>query len=112
MPKETGFISIVMEGKANEDLVLFAKLEDYQKKSNTEIAPLLTLQCYTELASTKDLVLLRGDVPPGSLTTTEAQYLVNQLQLYFLRDDKYSLVKEFNHNPSAFNYNTLVEELK
>ena len=103
---------IILEAKAQDDILLMGKLEEYQKyKSMEAITPILTLQYYTDLAETKELVLMRGDVMPESITTTEAQYLVNQLQLFYLGDEKYQLVKDFNHNPAAFNYEDLLKEL-
>jgi len=43
---------------------------------------------------------------------TDAQYLVNQLQIYYLADNKYQLVKTFNHDPARFDYNSLINDLK
>ena len=112
LPKEpSGFITLVMESKAKEDILLYGKLEDYQKFGSMEaVTPVLTLQYYTELLETKDLVLMRGDV--NGVTTTEAQYLANQLQIFYLGDDKYRIVKDFNHNPASFNFDDVLQDLK
>jgi len=100
-----------MESKAKEDILLYGKLEDYQKFGSMEaVTPVLTLQYYTELLETKDLVLMRGDV--NGVTTTEAQYLANQLQIFYLGDDKYRIVKDFNHNPASFNFDDVLQDLK
>jgi hypothetical protein len=42
----------------------------------------------------------------------DAQYLVNQMQIYYLADVKYAAVQTFNHNPIKFDYETLINDLK
>ena len=44
----------------------------------------------------------------------EAQYLANQVQLYYgtNQSDRFALVKQFNHDPQNFDYNTLLVQLQ
>lgn len=52
---------------------------------------------------------MRGEVDHLQMTSQEAQLLVNQMQLYYLNDKGLELVKQFNENPSEFDYNKLLE---
>lgn len=47
-------------------------------------------------------------------STFEAQYLANQVQLYYgtHQADRYALVKQFNHDPQNFDYNSLLAQLQ
>ena len=47
-------------------------------------------------------------------STFEAQYLANQVQLYYgtHQADRYALVKQFNHDPQNFDYNSVLAQLQ
>ena len=47
-------------------------------------------------------------------STFEAQYLANQVQLYYSTNqaDRYALVKQFNHDPQNFDYNSVLTQLQ
>ncbi len=47
-------------------------------------------------------------------TSLEAQFLVNQLQLYYASSDqaRYGQLKTFNHNPGDFDYHLLIKQLE
>ena len=47
-------------------------------------------------------------------STFEAQYLANQVQLYYgtNQPDRFALAKQFNHNPQNFDYNTVLDQLQ
>ena len=44
----------------------------------------------------------------------EAQFLANQVQLYYTTGDRerFTLLKQFNHSPGTFNYQDLIERLQ
>lgn len=44
----------------------------------------------------------------------EAQFLANQVQLYYAGEDssKYNLVKQFNLHPNNFDYKLLIDQLQ
>ena len=44
----------------------------------------------------------------------EAQFLANQVQLYYTTGDRerFALLKQFNHSPEKFNYQDLIEQLQ
>jgi hypothetical protein len=101
-----------MQAHPVQDTIMFTLLEDYQKAiDKSTLQPLLVMKYFTELANTKGLVLSRGDVETSKLTTTEAQYLINQLQIYYSGDEKkYCIVQIFNHTPSQFDFNMVIGE--
>ena len=47
-------------------------------------------------------------------STVEAQYLANQVQLYYgtHQADRFALVKQFNHDPQNFDYNSVLAQLQ
>jgi len=106
-------VSILLQAHPKRDVVLFTELERYQKEANKGVVPpSLHLRYYPDLVETKGIALVRGEVDLARLSTTDAQYLVNQLQIYYLADNKYQLVKTFNHDPARFDYNSLINDLK
>ena len=50
----------------------------------------------------------------GLQKTLEAQFLANQVQLYYTTADakRFALVKQFNLSPATFNYEHLIEQLQ
>lgn len=52
---------------------------------------------------------MRGEIDPLQVTAQECQLLVNQMQLYYLNDERLELVKQFNENPKEFDFNKLLE---
>ncbi len=107
-------MSVLMQAIPDRGTVLFTLLEEYQRAADkSSVEPFLTLQYFTELSRDKGVVLMKGDVDEAKVTTTEAQYLVNQLQIHYITDDrKFERVKTFNHRPEAFNYDEVVADLK
>jgi len=98
-----------MQFIAEQRLCLFTPLEEF--KVNQDYAkPGLLIMHYTELLKEKQLVLMRGEIEPKMLQVTEAQCLVNQMQLYYL-SEKYDWVKTFNESPQDFNYQLLLEDM-
>ena len=53
------------------------------------------------------MILMRGEVSPNGLQMHEAQFLANQLGLYYTSDAHHEHVLAFNHNPSKFNFDQL-----
>ena len=49
-----------------------------------------------------------------SQTSLEAQYLANQVQLYYGSQDteRYALLRQFNHEPESFDHRRLLEQLE
>ncbi len=47
-------------------------------------------------------------------STLEAQFLANQLQLYYASNnvDRYAQVRTFNHDPDDFDHRALIDQLE
>ncbi|KAL6054221.1 ATP synthase mitochondrial F1 complex assembly factor 1 [Balamuthia mandrillaris] len=111
IPRGEGFVTAFMQAHSAHDTINFTFLDEYKQKGS-QAEPFMCMKYYTELAESKGLVLCRGDVETAMLTTVEAQYLTNQLQLYYLaEEDKYRLVHTFNHKPQLFDYNLILDPL-
>ncbi|MED6146025.1 hypothetical protein PIB30_030706 [Stylosanthes scabra] len=72
-------------------------VENDYKARGTQAAPYFTVTFYKEFAETKDLVLIRGDVVfTSKLTDSEAEWLIETVQSFYLNDARYKLVERFN----------------
>lgn len=72
--------------------------------------PNLVMTHYKELLGSKDIVLMRGEVQ--KLSVPDAQFLANQMQLYYLGTDaNYALVETFNQRPEEFDHQQLIDRL-
>ncbi|KAJ4976314.1 hypothetical protein NE237_001420 [Protea cynaroides] len=92
--------------------MLFTGLEDY-KARGTQAAPYFTMSYYTEFADSKDLVLIRGDVVfTSKLSDSEAKWLSETTQTFYLNDDRYKLVERFNRETHEFEFNDVLRALE
>lgn len=92
--------------------MLFTGLEDY-KARGTQATPYLTVSYYTEFADTKDLVLIRGDVVlPSKLNDSEAKWLLETAQSFYLNDVRYKLVERFNKETREFEFKDVLRSLE
>jgi hypothetical protein len=74
--------------------------------------PMLHLTHYPELAESKGVVLMRGDVELSKLTQVEAKVVSSLMHTYYLQNDKYHMVSLFNKQPKEFNFEMRVADLK
>ncbi|KAG8385482.1 hypothetical protein BUALT_Bualt03G0049900 [Buddleja alternifolia] len=92
--------------------LLFTGLEDY-KARGTQASPYFTASYYKEFADSKDLVLIRGDVVFASkLTDTEAKWLLETAQSFYLNDVRYKLVERFNKETREFEFKDVLQALE
>ncbi|CAH8389306.1 unnamed protein product [Eruca vesicaria subsp. sativa] len=104
-----GYITMFAQVEAPH--MIFTGLEDY-KARGTEAAPYLTTTFYTELAETKDLVFIRGDVVfTSKLTDEEAKWLMETAQSFYLNDTRYKLLERFNKNTHEFEFKDVLQAL-
>ncbi|KAL6991146.1 hypothetical protein U1Q18_009265 [Sarracenia purpurea var. burkii] len=91
--------------------ILFTGLEDY-KARGTQASPYFTVTYYKEFAESKDLVLIRGDVVfPSKLSDSEAKWLLETLQSFYLNDVRYKLVERFNRDTREFEFKDVLQAL-
>jgi len=99
--------------------ILFTPLGEY-KLRNTFATPYLVLTNYTDLASPHSLVLMRGEITPGSgasanylLTQEDAQQLSMAIQKFYLwgngDGEGEKLLKTFHERPSEFKWEDLLK---
>lgn len=92
--------------------MLFTGLEDY-KTRGTQASPYFTVTHYTEFAESKGVVLVRGDVVlPSKLSDSEARWLLETSQTFYLNDAKYRLVERFNKETHEFEFNDVLRALE
>ncbi|GER31769.1 ATP synthase mitochondrial F1 complex assemblyfactor 1 [Striga asiatica] len=91
--------------------MLFTGLEDY-KARGTQAAPYFTATYYKEFADSKDLVLIRGDIVLTSkLSDSEAKWLLETAQSFYLNDVRYKLVERFNKQTRDFEFKDVLKAL-
>ena len=91
--------------------ILFTGLEDY-KARGTQSAPYFTVSYYNEFAESKDLVLIRGDVVfTSKISDTEAKWLLETTQSFYLNDVRYKLVERFNEETHDFEFKDVLQAL-
>ncbi|KAK8926290.1 hypothetical protein KSP39_PZI018168 [Platanthera zijinensis] len=92
--------------------LLFTGLEDY-KERGTQASPYFAVTHYTEFAETKGTVLIRGDVVlPSKLSDSEARWLLETAQTFYLNDVRYKLVERFNKETHEFEFNDVLRALE
>ena len=91
--------------------ILFTGLEDY-KARGTQSAPYFTVSYYNEFAESKDLVLIRGDVVfTSKISDTEAKWLLETTQSFYLNDVRFKLVERFNKETHDFEFKDVLQAL-
>lgn len=91
--------------------VIITGLEDY-KARGTQASPYFTISYYTEFAETKDLVLIRGDIVfTSKLSDSEAKWLLETVQSFYLNDVRYRLVEQFNKQTRDFEFKDVLRAL-
>ncbi|KAF5729136.1 Chloroplast isoform 2 [Tripterygium wilfordii] len=91
--------------------MLFTGLEDYKAKG-TQASPYFTVTFYNEFAEDKDLVLIRGDVVfTSKLSDTDAKWLLETTQSFYLNDVRYKLVEQFNKEARSFEFKDVLRAL-
>jgi ATP synthase F1 complex assembly factor 1 len=100
---------------------IFTPLLEY-KLRQTFATPYLVLTFYSELASSHDLVLMRGEITPSAakesatgdylLSQHDAQLLAHGLQRFYLwgsSEEREKLLSDFHERPDAFKWEELLK---
>ncbi|XP_077229518.1 ATP synthase F1 complex assembly factor [Tasmannia lanceolata] len=107
--RESGYTTMFIQVQMPH--MLFTGLEDY-KARGTQAAPYFTTTYYKEFAETKDVVLIRGDIVfTSKLSDSEASWLVEAAQSFYLNDNRYRLVERFNKQTCDFEFKDVLQAL-
>lgn len=107
-----GILLLWFDSSAQMPYILFTGLEDY-KARGTQASPFLTVTHYTEFADSKDIVLIRGDVVfTSKLSDSEAKWLMETAQSFYLNDTRFKLVERFNKETHEFEFKDVLQALE
>ncbi|KAI9483881.1 MAG: ATP11 protein-domain-containing protein [Benjaminiella poitrasii] len=114
MPRDTGLEFFYVQFQSHQCYI--TSLLEYKTKGE-KARPFLSITHYPELAETKDIVLMRGEIGDKFkkiLSPSNAQFLAFALQQFYSQDNprKLNLVKTFNNAPEKFNYQELIKEME
>ncbi|KAM3220847.1 ATP synthase mitochondrial F1 complex assembly factor 1 [Capsicum annuum] len=108
--KGSGYTTMFVQVQAPH--MLITGLEDY-KARGTQATPYFTVTYYTEFTESKDLVLIRGDIVfTSKLTDSEATWLLDTAQSFYLNDVRYKLVERFNKETREFEFKDVLQTLE
>merc|ERR1712146_60816 len=97
-------------GQFQDNHCIFTSLEDYKQNPHSA-APLVAVNMY-DLKLTHDLILVRAELSPQHVTKKEAKMLMELMRIYYVNDNQYRRIEEFNHRPGQFDYNAHVREAR
>jgi len=111
LPRKDGYEFFIVQFLGNE--AHFTSLINYQAYS--ENAPeVMTLVHYTDVAESKEIVLMVGEFDGNSLSLHEAQCLANQVEMYYCNpsESKKYLLDTFTFKATEFKHQDLVDQLE
>ena len=96
----------------DRDVVGVAPLREWQDKEDS-CTPHLLIQFFTELASTKGIVLIRAELKDEVFTKEDSAFICGMLMKYYIEPNKYEQwVHAFNKNPHIFDYTAFLHSMK
>ncbi|CAL7938226.1 unnamed protein product [Xylocopa violacea] len=74
----------------------------------------LTMIYYTEFKDSKGIILMRGEYDKNCISVQEAQFLANELQLYYCVDipKRIQSLETFTKKPDEFKHKDLIAQLE
>ena len=114
LPKEEGYEFYFLQFSGHQ--IYLTSLLEYQTHGSFA-KPLFIVTHYTDLLSSKNVVLMMGefgDPDQPRISLQEAQNLVYQIQLFYVTgdDSKRGLLEAFHDNPKDFDYKRLIDALE
>ena len=94
----------VMISQFQENHCLFTFLEDY-KKNPAMANPWLCVSLYDEFVDRHKIALVRGAFSAPHLTREESLRLLNLMFRYYVQDNFFKYVEDFNLRPNQFDVN-------
>ncbi|KAL2611579.1 hypothetical protein R1flu_023271 [Riccia fluitans] len=111
IPIKQGMGYMTLFVQAQMPYMLFTSLGDYQARG-PDATPYLTVSHYDDLAKTKGIVLVRGDVVLTSkLSDAQARTALEAAHSFYLRDNRYRMVQNFNQRAEEFEFRDVLREL-
>lgn len=108
--RDKGLFNVVTN--FNDDLVGVVPLGEWQQKGDSAI-PHMTVQFFTELARSKDLVLVRCEISDKVFTKQDCTFVVQMLLKYYTMPNLYSTyVETFNKKPHNFDFHAFLRHMK
>jgi len=110
LPRDEGYEFILTQFASNE--FHFTSVINYQ--AYRENAPeCLTIVYYSDLEVDKGITLMCGQYDPNVLNGVDAQFLANQIQLYYAGDGNHlELLKKFKYSPDTWSHNDIIHQLE
>ncbi|KAL9551898.1 hypothetical protein MBANPS3_004035 [Mucor bainieri] len=114
MPRDTGLEFFFLQFQAHQCNI--TSLLEYKTRGE-KARPFLTITHYPELADTKGIVLMRGEIndnPKKMISAANAQFLAFAVQQFYSTNNPASikLVETFNTLPEEFNYQDLIKAVE
>lgn len=114
MPRDTGLEFFFLQFQSHQCYI--TSLLEYKTKGE-KARPFLTITHFPELADTKGIVLMRGEVndnPKKMISAANAQFLAFAVQQFYSTNNPKTakLVEIFNKSPEEFNYQDLIKEME
>ncbi|KAG8346895.1 putative ATP11 protein [Trypanosoma vivax] len=96
----------------DRDLIATAPLAEWQQKQD-HAQPHMTIQFFTELARTKNLVLVRCEIKDNVFVRQDCVFITQMLLRYYSIPRLYeSWVEVFNKHPNRFDYHMFLKNMK
>ncbi len=109
--REKGLFNVVTNF-SDDDVVGVVPLAEFQKHRDRATVH-MTLQFFTELSSSKNLVLMRCEIQDKVLNRQDCMFLSQMLIKYYTLPNLYSAyVETFNKRPHAFDYHAFLRHMK
>ena len=88
-------------------------LSHFQAGGGTAV-PVVVINHFPELSSSKGVVLMNGDFDPQIINLIEVQCLANEIKLFYSGKDvrKSRLLHTFNEEPDKFDYKQVIQEIE
>ncbi|KAG2464138.1 ATPF1 factor, partial [Polypterus senegalus] len=111
LPRQEGYEFFV--GQWSDHELHFTSLINIQTRADKAPSQLV-LYHYPELQEDKGIVLMTAEMDATTLSPAQAQCLANQVQLFYgtQRQETFSLVETFNHQPADFKHMSVIAELE
>jgi len=111
LPRDKGYEMVMVQFSGNE--AHFTTLINFQ--AYKENAPeCLSMVHYTEMEESKGIVLMAGEYDKDVLSSSEAQCLANQVEMYYCQpsQEKLDILKKFTSEPTLFQHQILIDQME